>query len=290
MADFSPTALPKIDDDGEDTDTAGNLSPRTSVDSFAGSSDISDLPGTPLTSLPSERSSLDVDGSDVIAYDFSKLDYELARAKVLGQGLWSTVYLAEQKHARKHRLSSASTLSPPKSPRNLRQRRTGSAPMLYAVKMPARPDAKAIFSQEARVLSHLQRRSASPQHIVPFYGLDDRHHSLVFEAVIGGSLEGLAGRLKQVTEVQRHLELISLFPGIAFDLITGLDFLHTNGVVHADIKPGNVLLDISEHATEQRPVVRARYIDFSAAFIPDRGDSASNAGGTWYVCRAAIPS
>lgn len=128
----------------------------------------------------------------------------------------------------------------------------------------------------------MQRRSSiSSQFIVPFYGLDERNGSLVFEAVLGGSLENLNSRLKQMTEVARHLELISIFPGIAIDLVNGLEFLHSNGVVHADVKPGNVLLNVSEHTTEGKPVIRARYIDFSAAFIPESGDSASNAGGTW---------
>lgn len=135
--------------------------------------------------------------------------------------------------------------------------------------------------QEAKVLAHLQRREVSNQFIVPFYGLDERNGSLVFQALIGGSLDNLNSRLKQMTEVARHLELIAIFPGIAIDLVNGLEFLHANGVVHADVKPGNVLLDISEHTTESRPVIRARYIDFSAAFIPEGGDSASNAGGTW---------
>lgn len=84
-----------------------------------------------------------------------------------------------------------------------------------------------------------------------------------------------------MTEVARHLELIAIFPGIAIDLVNGLDFLHAEGVVHADVKPGNVLLDISEHTTDSRPVIRARYIDFSAAFLPEEEDSETNAGGTW---------
>jgi serine/threonine protein kinase len=86
-----------------------------------------------------------------------------------------------------------------------------------------------------------------------------------------------------MTEVARHLEIISLFPGLAVDLIGGLEFLHANGVVHADIKAGNVLLDISQHAADGRPVVRARYIDFSAAFLEGEGegDAGKYAGGTW---------
>ncbi|KAK4627310.1 Mitogen-activated protein kinase kinase 7 [Fulvia fulva] len=291
VGDMSPfTVLEAGQDEEEDRhgmeDVVSDFeSPRTSVDgSVSGMSDIFSLagsPSTPLTALSSERSSLDIDAAGVITYDFSKLDYELERAKVLGEGLWSTVYLAEQKRTQPARSRGSSLLlSPQKSPRLFRSSRATSTPRLLAVKTPARQDAKEIFRQEARILTHLQRRTAASQYIVPFCGLDERNQSLVFEAIIGGSLEGLCGRMKQMTEVARHLELIALFPGIAYDLINGLDFLHSNGVVHADIKPGNILLDISEHATDQKPVIRARYIDFSAAFMPEKDDP-SNAGGTW---------
>nr|POE84695.1 camp-dependent protein kinase type 2 [Quercus suber] len=121
------------------------------------------------------------------------------------------------------------------------------------------------------------------QYIVPFLGQDSRNSALLFDAVIGGSLENLNGRLKQMTELARHLELVNIFPGIASDLISGLAFLHSHGVVHADLKPANILLDISEHPTFPRPVIRARYIDFSASFRPTHPveDSTANAGGTW---------
>ena len=72
----------------------------------------------------------------------------------------------------------------------------------------------------------------------------------------------------------------NLFPKLAIDLVSGLRFMHSRGVVHADIKPANILLDISGHESYPEPVLRARYIDFSAAFIPDIED-ATHAGGTW---------
>lgn len=277
----SPHDTMHIVKDDEDTDPEEEASPRSYPDDDL--TDISDVaslsacPETPLTSLSSQRNSLDVGGPDEVAvFDFSRIDYELERAKVLGQGLWSTVYLAEQKAAPAGDYSILAS-----SPRSSRKSRTSSNPLLFAVKTPARQDAKEVFHQEARVLTNLQRRSAASLYVVPFYGLDERNESLVFDAVIGGSLEDLTSRLRVMPEVARHMELISLFPGIAFDLISGLDFLHSSGVIHADIKPGNVLLDISQHTEHQKPVIRARYIDFSAAFMPGKGDSASNAGGSW---------
>jgi serine/threonine protein kinase len=231
-------------------------------------------PSPPLTpqSTKSPEPSND-EHADVIHYDFSKIDYELERAKVLGSGLWSTVYLAQPKSS-----IAIDYDSPPSTPR---QTRGPSAPSLFAVKQPSRSDARHVFIQEARVLSRIQTRENASQFVVTFYGMDQRNGNLIFEAVIGGSLENLAARLKQMTEVARHVELIATFPGIAVDLVNGLSFLHAEGVVHADIKSANILLDMYEQFGQTRPVIRARYIDFSAAFMPAYGDSDANAGGTW---------
>ncbi len=234
-------------------------------------------PLTPVHSHESAGSDPSHTAPDHITFDFSKIDYELKQAKVLGRGIWSTVLLADGREACPRR-AGRGPANPPASPPA--QRHVGPS-CLFAVKMPARADAVNIFRQEAKVLSHLMQQPSATQYIVPFRGLDERCSSLVFEAVLGGSLESLNSRLKQMTEVARHLELVNLFPGLADDLISGLEFMHTAGVVHADIKPANVLLDISEHYSLPRPVVRARYIDFSASFRLDSDDSTTNAGGTW---------
>ncbi|KAI7051731.1 hypothetical protein KC362_g91 [Hortaea werneckii] len=211
-----------------------------------------------------------------MSFDFSKIDYELARARCIGQGLWSKVWLADAKHPERRR---PALPTPPSSPPKWTSSTTASS--LFAVKTAARPDAADVFKQETKVLTHLMRIYDASQYVVTFHGLDLRNSALVFEAVIGGSFEGLKNRLKQMTEVSRHLELVNLFPGLASDLVSGLEFLHDAGVVHADIKPANILLDISDHISLPKPVVRARYIDFSAAFRLDSDDSTENSGGTW---------
>lgn len=151
---------------------------------------------------------------------------------------------------------------------------------LYAIKVPARPDAMIVFNQEARMLTKLQQSRDASEHIVPFYGLDLRSSSLVFEGVVGGSLENLVSRLRVMTEWARHPEVVTLFPKLAYDMVSGLRFIHDAGVVHADIKPSNVLLDISEGINPSNFVIRARYIDFSAAFSVHDGSSLDS-GGTW---------
>jgi serine/threonine protein kinase len=259
----------------EESATGGASQDSIPEDELLSPSNVLSPPMTP----DKGRSSLSSDegeySSDIMAYDFSKLDYELERARVIGQGLWSTVFLADAKQGGQ---ATGNLPTPPSTP--LKRYLAGPS-SVFAVKTPARRDAKDVFRQEAKVLTHLMRQPCATQHIVTFHGLDARNSALVFEAVLGGSLENLNGRLRQMTEVSRHLELVCLFPGLAEDLISGLDFLHSAGVVHADIKPANVLLDISEHYSLPRPVIRARYIDFSASFRLGSDDSTANAGGTW---------
>lgn len=214
---------------------------------------------------------------ELLEYDFGKIDYELERARKLGSGLWSDVYLAEPRipHTQPQ---DEDVLTPPATPQ---KSLVASGASVYAVKVPTRRDAQDVFRHEARMLTNLQRSSDASQYIVPFHGLDPRNHALIFEAVIGGSLEDLTKRLKQMTEVARHTELVSIFPRLAHDLVSGLAFIHEAGIVHADIKPANILLDISDHYSLPAPVIRARYIDFSASFNVGDENAAANAGGTW---------
>ena len=231
-------------------------------------------PLTPMTDAKAD--SKEYDQVDILNYDFSRIDYELDRANSIGRGLWSNVYFA-QPIVRSSVQDTLAATSPPSTP----QQRSDIPPCsLYAIKVAARPDAQKIFHQEARMLTVLQRSEEAHEHIVSFYGLDERTSVLVFEGVDGGSLENLVARLKTMTELERHLQLRSLFGKLSSDLIGGLHFIHSKEVVHADIKPANVLLDLVKVESSQDPVIRARYIDFSASLIAGSGSSA-NAGGTW---------
>ena len=112
-------------------------------------------PTTPLkgTSLPNDAELLSLPEIDV--YDFEKLDYELQRARVLGRGLWSTVLLADGKHSprEQRQVSSGAPPTPPSSPRKAPHQAAPSS--VFAVKVPARPDAINVFKQEAMILTDL---------------------------------------------------------------------------------------------------------------------------------------
>lgn len=217
---------------------------------------------------------------EILDYDFSKLHYELDRAKLLGSGLWSDVYLAEPTPSQNNRPSPTTLLTPPATPQKLPQ---SVRPSFYAVKLPTRPDAYDVFRQEAKILTHIHHHSRSEAYIVPFHGMDPRNSALVFAALQSGSLHDITCRMTQMTELCRHQELVTLFPNLASDLVSGLDFLHNvAGVVHADIKPANILLSPSPRHQKK---LQARYADFSASFLlnsPDSmPDSTTAGGGTW---------
>jgi serine/threonine protein kinase len=220
------------------------------------------------------------DRIEVLKYDFSRIDYELDRTRSIDTGAWSTVYFAKPV-AHSTKPAGPSTSSPPGTPSG---RSIDPACSLYVVKMTKGAGAKKVFGHEVKILTKLQQSEDSHEYIVPFYGVDERNSALVFEGVGRGppedpSLDGFVKRFTTMTEHERHKAFRELFVTAARDLVGGLKFIHAHGIVHADIKPANVLLDVQQTNSAQVRAIRARYIDFSASFCS--GSDASHAGGTW---------
>jgi len=128
--------------------------------------------------------------------------------RVLGRGGMATVYLAEN-------------------------RETGVS---VAIKV-LRPELASIlgptrFHREIEILTRLRHPN-----ILPILDSDDRGPFLYFVMpyVAGDSLEALVQR-EGPLPVDRVLE-------IARDLAAAIDYAHGEGILHRDIKPGNVLLE-----------------------------------------------
>ncbi len=92
------------------------------------------------------------------------------------------------------------------------------------------------FEREARTLSLLDHPA-----IVPLYdfGEAEGRPYLVMRLMSGGSLR------QRLQETPLSLEVIS---GILSRTAAGLDAIHAKGIVHRDIKPGNILFDEDDHA------------------------------------------
>lgn len=240
-------------------------------------------PTPPITPMKkdSEAGTLQDEHADILKFDFSEIYYDIVSShKAITTGRSSIVHFARPREtASQIALPRGST--PPATPHS----EPKSSPCnLYAVKEAKDAIARKTFPQEAKMLTKLQQTVNYGRHIVPFYGLDERRLYLVFEAIEGGpggdpSLAGFVNGLTTMTEEERQPEMRGLFLTAAYDLIDGLKFIHATGIVHADIKPANVLIDVvySEDASRGSRI-RARYIDFSSSFLLN--ESAAHAGGT----------
>lgn len=158
--------------------------------------------------------------------------FELGRA--LGGGGMGHVYLAQQ-----HRESES-----------------GQLVALKLLRLNAPEPARRLFYHEGTLLPRLQN-----PHIV-------RHVESGRGAVAGiGAVDYLAlgyiaGSTTEDMLKQRQSPLPpAIVLGIVAQLTTALAYLHQRGVVHCDLKPGNIML---EHATP-----RAVLIDFGIARAPD---------------------
>ncbi len=129
-----------------------------------------------------------------------------ARLEVLGQGGMGTVYSA-------------------------RQRRLERVVAVKKLRADRRPAARAGFTAEALLCGRLEHPN-----IVPVYDLDADDDGEPFLAM--KLVEGQSWRELLVTapdDLPRHLDIL-------LALCNALAFAHSRGVVHLDIKPGNVML------------------------------------------------
>ncbi|KAF2502290.1 kinase-like protein [Lophium mytilinum] len=229
----------------------------------------------------------------VLEFPFRTTEYTLDKKNLLGSGLWSDVYLALPvfpKPSAAHfdvEVEVLGIITPPLTPVKPRNTSTSipSIPQAYAIKVPAMTSAKAVIASEARILSHLSSFSLDQDYIVPFFGLDTRNGALVMGAMTS-NLDAFVKDLNALNTAARTARLAETFPKLALSLVRGLDWLDTHNVIHADIKPDNILL------TESGIPV---FADFSSSVLtipsddPDKGTTAPVGGGTWdYLCPSTL--
>lgn len=97
----------------------------------------------------------------------------------------------------------------------------------------ARSEARRQFFAEARVAAGLRHPG-----VVAIYDLDEATRSLAMEHIPGGTLRQ---RIREALASNSAIAPAELFD-IAKSVLTALAYVHGAGVVHGDLKPGNVLL------------------------------------------------
>ena len=89
------------------------------------------------------------------------------------------------------------------------------------------------FRREARIVARLRHPNVLQVHD---FGEEQGHLFLVTEYVAGGTLQDLLRREGVLTPA-RALELLG-------PVASALDHLHSHNIIHRDVKPSNILLDL----------------------------------------------
>jgi serine/threonine protein kinase len=232
--------------------------------------------------------------TELLKFPSRTTDYILDKKNLLGSGLWSDVYFAPPtlpslstvEPDAKVRPSEAFT--PPLTP--VKPRSTSlsipSVPQAYAIKVPAMTAAKAVIASEARILSYLSSFPTYSTYVVPFFGLDTRNGAIIMSAMKIALESFITKDLNTLNDTSRTTRLAAVFPTLALNLVRGLECLDAHDIVHADIKPANILL-----ADDGTPV----FADFSSSILtlPSADINARPAapvgGGTWdFLCPSIL--
>jgi serine/threonine protein kinase len=233
------------------------------------------------------------DASLVKEFRSNEGDYEILRDTPLGSGRWSNVYLAKpsQSSPLPRDSYSSSLLTPPSTPTLPSSHKFSSPPEFFALKIAANRACVAALRHEAAILTYLSSKPGHMKHIVPFHGYDERCDALIFTALPANLETVMTKSLLRGDEASRTSTLADVLPRLSRSLIASLAWLHSNGVVHADIKPANILLRSKQPIHPNADILSTSFepilADFTSSFrltssaAHSSADAATFGGGTY---------
>ncbi|MFC1959812.1 protein kinase [Chloroflexota bacterium] len=123
------------------------------------------------------------------------------------------------------------------------------------------------FQQEAQSIAALEH-----QHIVPvhYFGKQDNLYYLVMKFIEGEDLAALLDRYAGRGEYLPAADMLNIIEAVG----SALDYAHSRGVIHRDVKPSNVMIDV-----DGRPYLT----DFGLALDVSRGTVGEVFGTPHYV-------
>lgn len=112
----------------------------------------------------------------------------------------------------------------------------GDVAVKVVSRQPQHDDAKWLATKQGFLAEAKHLSTASHRNVVQVYGIEEFDNSIRFTMAYcpGGSLQALYEQ-GPMTLARVHK--------VATDVLIGLDALHGKGMLHRDIKPGNILLD-----------------------------------------------
>ena len=191
--------------------------------------------------------------------DLELLSADLKLDSLIGEGLWSKVYRASRRP----------------------DDAAGKTQRCFAIKVACDRFSEKVLIEEQQILAFVHTLPRACQFVVPYYGWHGSLRGLVMDEIPLTLFDvlGHACGFHSTRDLTRLSDLVPLM----CNLVSGLQFLHENCILHGDIKPHNILLrqrdrriravsistePIAEHIT----CFEAYYCDFSASILLKPGE------------------
>lgn len=225
-----------------------------------------ELHGTPESVAHFERPAEPERKPSIITYKPVDPFGTLQLQRPIASGQWSKVCVATQMSA-------------------IDGRKNSSASRIYAAKVGVGRSAQEVLRHEARILTRLSSNADYADFVVGYEGYDLQNKGVILE-YLPLTLEDWIQQVGAEQDETRRMRRLQeeLWP-MAVHLVKGLAFLHAQGIVHADIKPANILLrdpsDGQDPASPLSTCYTPLFCDFtaSATIEPSNISQASSLAG-----------